>query len=266
VDVKNYLEYYAYELLIGNQDWPHNNYKTYRYFAAEGEEYNEEAPFDGKWRYLLHDMDYSTGIYGESVMDRYLSNYLGRLNGVKDDVCPLFGQLMKRDDCREIFIRKTLDLTNGVFAAEYFSSVLEELNETRMNEQTYSYTTGKIASWVQPNQLEERLDSLKEYVSDRCNYVYMNMYAFFKLSGTKYTLKLEVPKESSVTVNSFTTDQNFEGKYYTDFNTILTAKTNNGQYFAYWLVDGVKHEEEELVITEAMLNGSYLIVEPVFEN
>ena len=42
---------------------------------AEGEEYRE-APFDGKWRYLLHDLDYSFGIYGTAPWEDNLGNML----------------------------------------------------------------------------------------------------------------------------------------------------------------------------------------------
>ena len=36
IDVENYISYYALQIFIGNEDWPHNNYKVYRYYAAEG--------------------------------------------------------------------------------------------------------------------------------------------------------------------------------------------------------------------------------------
>ena len=265
MDVTNYLEYYAYNMYLGNTDWPHNNYKTYRYYAADGEEYRENTSFDGRWHYLVHDMDSSTSVYGASVLTRYLSDFLGEIDEEEGDICPLFRELMKREDCREIFVKKTLDLINGVFAPDYFNEQLDLLNQERLNEQSYSYSSGKIASWVQLNQLEERLDVIKEYVLARDSYVYMDMYTFFELDTVRYTLNLTVPGGSRVSVNSFTTDQNFTGKYFSCYSTDLRAVNDNGQTFQYWLVDGVKHMEEELVITEEMLNGTVIYIEPVFE-
>ena len=39
VDVENYLFYYAMNIYVNNNDWPYNNHKAYRYYAADGEEY-----------------------------------------------------------------------------------------------------------------------------------------------------------------------------------------------------------------------------------
>jgi hypothetical protein len=62
MDVENYLEYFAMNIYIGNEDWPHNNYRLYRYYPADGE---------GSVKHLLTEngdsiacMDFSFGIYG----------------------------------------------------------------------------------------------------------------------------------------------------------------------------------------------------------
>ena len=46
IDVENYLEYYALQIYILNEDWPHNNYKVYRYYAAQGKN-TENLPLTG---------------------------------------------------------------------------------------------------------------------------------------------------------------------------------------------------------------------------
>ncbi len=266
VDVANYIEHYAYQMYIGNEDWPHNNYKAYRYYAAEGEEYSSEAPFDGKWRYLLHDMDFSTGIYGTGVTQRYLTELVGEPGDISE-VCPLFCQLMRRKDCQDIFIKKTLELLNGVFRSEYFDEQMNIMHEERLNEQLHSPESGHLETWgTEISQVEKNMSNIKSYMAKRSNYVYMNLYAFFDLDCKKYSIDLQIPENCNVTINNgFTTDCGFEVLLYSAYDNVLTADSTEGKQFLYWVVDGVKHMEKELTVTEEMLNGNTIIVEAVFQ-
>ena len=100
IDVENYISYYALQIFIGNESWPHNNYKVYRYYAAKGEDYRQ-APFDGKWRYLLHDLDYSFSIYGTSAWVDNLQKFFSKSGQMKKE-SPLFSKLMMRKDSRDL--------------------------------------------------------------------------------------------------------------------------------------------------------------------
>ncbi len=265
MDVQNYIEYYAYEFYVGNEDWPENNYKAYRYYAAEGEEYSDEEPFDGKWRFLLHDMDFSTGIYGTGVTECYLPEFVGKLGEIGEE-CPLFCQLIRRKDCQDIFIKKTLELMNGVFREDYFAEQLDIMHQERLNEQSHSMESGKIATWSDIGQTEKYMGSLKTYMVKRSNFVYMNMYAFFDLDCKKYSMDLRIPENCNVKINDgFTTDRGFEVLLYSCYDNTFVADSTDGKQFAYWLVDGVKHTEKELTVTEDMLNGTTIIVEAVFQ-
>lgn len=246
MDVKNYLEYYALQIYIGNEDWPHNNYKTYRYYPAKGEEFGE-APFDGKWRYLLHDLDFSFGIYGSSPSTDNISNLVGR-NGEIKEASPLFGQLMRRADCREIFIRKTLDLVNGAFAPDNINKVLDEMNASRMKEQVHMYGKNLMADWVTLEQLQEKLDWIRAYGSQRAEHVLKSYQSFFGLS-TPYHITVQPAKDCEFKVNSYLSQDTYEGNFYSDYNTVVSAILPAGAELDYWLVNGEKVYEKELIIT-----------------
>lgn len=247
VDVKNYLEYYAFQVYIGNEDWPHNNYRCYRYYTAEGEKYRE-APYDGKWRYLLHDLDFSTGIYGNGALNDNIGLYLGPNGEIREEVCPLFGQLMQREDCREIFIRKTADLMNGVFAPEYFNRKLREMGALRKNELMHTYGKKLLEEWVQPNQLDYQMGVLRDYIGQRADHIFVKYQEYFKL-GSIYTLTVTPVENAKIKVNSFTTEQNFTGRYYENYPTTITAVIPEGKQLDYWLMNGEKIEGEELTVT-----------------
>ncbi|MGB4658597.1 MAG: CotH kinase family protein [Mobilitalea sp.] len=250
VDVRNYLSYYALQIYIGNEDWPHNNYKTYRYYT-EGDETYGQAPFDGKWRYLLHDLDFSFGIYGTTALVDNIGKYVGRTGEIQEE-CPLFGQLLRREDCLEIFIEQTLDLINGAFAPENINSVLDEMNASRIEEQKNMYDKNLLEDWVDYSQLEWRLQEIKTYGDQRASHILTKYQEYFNL-GNLYDLSVQPADGCEVKVNSYTTKDYFEGSYYTDFNTSISAVAPEGRELDYWMVNGVKTTELEVEITPAMI-------------
>lgn len=245
-DVNNYLEYFALNIYIGNEDWPHNNYRIYRYYPASGEQFGEE-PFDGKWRYLIHDMDFSYGIYGKAPT----TNFLGRLieeNGAS----PLFSQLMKRSDCREVFVRKTLDLANGALSPSVLNNVLDRMNESRINEIKHTFGTKLVDSWLNPGELDKKINDIKEYGSARKVYIIDNYLDYFDY-GSIYELEVTPADGCKVKINSYTTDSSFTGSYYTDLNTAVSALLPEEKTLDCWIVNGERVDKEELIIDSSMI-------------
>ncbi len=135
IDVENYIDYMAFNMYVANYDWPQGNYRCFRYYAAEGEEYGT-GEMDGRWRYLLHDADVGLGRYqsgsdaGASRNDIY--NVLGEKNGKHR--APLLTALLKREDCKQYFINKMLEYRDGVFSYENVSQVLEQMHSEHSEE------------------------------------------------------------------------------------------------------------------------------------
>ncbi|HPU63341.1 MAG TPA: CotH kinase family protein [Mobilitalea sp.] len=262
IDVENYLSYYALQIFIGNEDWPHNNYKVYRYYAAKGEEYRE-APFDGKWRYLLHDLDYSFGIYGMDAKWDNLSKFVSK-TGVFMKEAPLFNQLMQREDCREFFIKKTLDLINGAFSPKNLNKVVDEMNASRLNEQRRMYDERLVADWVEFNHLAGQIERIKRYNANRILFILSKYREFFKL-GQIYRLKVNPAESGGVKINGIETYSDFEGRYFPDYDTILTPILPAGKEFDYWIVDGRAVYDQELIINPSVIEGDVVEVSCVFK-
>ena len=249
-DVDNYLRYYALQIYIGNEDWPHNNYKTYRYYKAEDEKYGQE-PFDGKWRYFLHDLDYSFGIYGTGPYVDNIQKYIGKNGEIKGEA-PMFGQLMQREDCKQTFITMTLDLINGAFAPSFINTVLDEMHASRIKEQERMYGKNLVADWVQFHQLEGRLDEIRNYGIGRSWHILKKYKEYFGMDNT-YELTVEPSKGSEITINTFRTKEDFKGNYYSNYETLVKTTVPAGQEFDYWLVNGSKISNLELVIDSSMI-------------
>lgn len=262
LDVENYLSYYALQIYIGNEDWPHNNYKTYRYYASEGEAYRE-APFDGKWRNLLHDLDFSFNIYSRTDLNYNINTYVGSEGQIRN-ASPMFGQLMTRDDCKEIFITKTLDLINGAFAPTNLNRVLDEMNASRMNEQMNMYGKYLLEDWVRPEQLKDQIERIKTFAKERSTQILTNYQKHFSL-GDIYTLAVQPAENCSVRINSFQTDTNFEGSYYSDYPVKISAVLPDEKDFNYWLVNDKKITEDILVLTSDNITEGKIIVSCVLK-
>lgn len=139
MDVENYLQNFAFNICVNNNDWPQNNFKCYRYFAVEGEEYIEGTHQDGRWRYLLHDMDYCMGLYEQDETQAEYNNLKHILTEGDARYAPLFAKLLARADCRNFFRSEMERLMNGVLSAENMQNTLDAMNTERFFEMRYYY-------------------------------------------------------------------------------------------------------------------------------
>ncbi len=187
MDVENYLKYYAYNIYLCNKDWPNNNYKCYRYYAPTGEEYQADSIYDGRWRFLLHDMDYGMGLYGQKeCMANYdklgevLSPELEGENKKKVEnpkYSPLFTSLMKRESCRDFFVQFSLELANGALSKDNFSKKLDAMNEERETEMKYFFeyieilkAKGAEGIWTGSYLFDGYTNEIKSFAKQRKNY------------------------------------------------------------------------------------------------
>ncbi|MCQ2538247.1 MAG: CotH kinase family protein [Lachnospiraceae bacterium] len=187
MDVENYLKYMAYNIYLCNKDWPDNNYKCFRYYAPAGEAYDAEGVYDGRWRFLLHDMDYTMGLYGHTEC---MANYdnLGDLMSptTKDEnekvidnkrYAPLLTALLQREDCKQFFVDFSLKLAEETLSKSHIAKVLEEMNDERLEEidEFYNYLAvlrakGDGDIWVWREQFDNATKDIGQWAKQRANY------------------------------------------------------------------------------------------------
>ncbi len=183
MDVENYLQYYAINVLVNNRDWPWNNYKCYRYYANKSEQYEESGVYDGRWRFLLHDTDYSMGLYDQRETQASYNNLKslmnsGNIHGDFSNYSPLFTALMKRDECRKYFIDYVRQLISGAFSRENMLKMLDVMNTGRAEamEKHIKYIEslrrqGKPGMWAGVEHQEEQLNKIKKFIEERADYM-----------------------------------------------------------------------------------------------
>jgi hypothetical protein len=60
LELSGYLDYVITQMYAGNTDWPQNNISWWRY---TGQPTAERGPRDGRWRWLMYDVDWSFGSF-----------------------------------------------------------------------------------------------------------------------------------------------------------------------------------------------------------
>lgn len=177
MDVENYLDYFAFNIYINNRDWPQNNLRCYRY-AIPAEETAGEGVYDGKWRFLLHDMDYSMGMYEQPELQPYYNNLSHILTEGDERHSPLFAALMEREDCRSYFSDQMRELADGVLSSENISDVCSKLNASRYTEQQMYYqhldnlrNHGDKTIWTYSGHLNAQLGIIRSFAENRGKYM-----------------------------------------------------------------------------------------------
>ncbi len=118
VDIQSMADYFAAEVYIGNSDfnWNQNN-ELWRSVAID-----ESNPYaDGKWRFMMYDTDYSSGLYGSSKTS-------AERNSIKDviDNHPLFAAAVQNPEFQNMFAESLKQIATVTMAPEQVESSLRE--------------------------------------------------------------------------------------------------------------------------------------------
>lgn len=126
LDLDGFIKYMAVNIYANNRDWPHNNVKMWKYLGPAGSKYGE----DGKWRFMLKDIDYAWGRYdgsgggAVSVLAQETNHNRDVLSGGGGNLGSVLGSLLKNSQFRTKFINFMCDLTNSYFSSETVQSTV----------------------------------------------------------------------------------------------------------------------------------------------
>lgn len=254
IDIENYLQYYAIEVYMANKDWPFNNLQAYRYAAGENG-YLEESVFDGRYRYLLYDVDTTMGL-GQVRDTLEPSQSFETLKMLEErNYAPLFTALMKREDCRKYFAAYICDLMNGAFSAENVSKVLDGLHELRENEMKEyieeSVRNPKLPEIGEP-YLEMQMDCIKAWAEITPQNMLSGIQGLWNL-GDSYSLHMSLLEGEGALVNSLEVTGEYTGTYLTGCDTVITPLVPEGRRFSGWEINGEIYMEETVTIDAGML-------------
>ncbi len=177
VDIDNYLEYMALNIYIQNDDWPMRNNRTYKYFPDNGVYGSGDK--DGKWRYLVHDMDCVLGRWkAYDTRGAEIDSIAAAIfnDDVEKGYAPLLASLLKREDCRKKFVEKLEYFMNEIFSEESIRETLTPMLSERDTELKYYLKSLKKSSTTY-GSLVSRDDSIENiYLWARLRPDYMKKF------------------------------------------------------------------------------------------
>jgi len=261
-DINNFIDYWAAEIYIYNEDWPHNNYRIWR--ARNTVPNNPYG--DTKWRYQMFDTEFALGIYndgrttGQANMNAFDKILNGEHNWHLNN--QLFKKLITNADFCKQFVNTMMDLYNVNFNPNNYTSKLNDYTNKYKPLMGNDNTTGTyfnrwggwwddaFMNWA--NQAEKYLHDIR----DAMVYNYLPTY-FGSYIGSAYDVTLYTTGPSaSIKVNSVNVQPGWTGKYYSNNPITVTAKEVSGYTFTGWTVTGGTPTTSTVSTLEVTITGN----------
>lgn len=254
VDIDQMLYFYAFETMINNIDWPHNNIKVWNTSKKE-----KNNPYtDGRYRFLLFDVDlsfmnpqdYSWSYAWPEVLERILGNSEISLEN------SALKKILQNEIYRNKFITYLCDLMNTSFIDDNLEKVIMCEKNLLKSELKYMKSESKYtyaATYV--DKFDYYTDTMLQTALLRKNQIKLFLKKQYNIDDM-YKLKVNV-HNGIVKWNNVNVYDTFIGEYYSDIPLSLEADVNPGYKFSYWLINGKKYKSESLNINaqDMVVNG-----------
>ncbi|WP_461246019.1 CotH kinase family protein [Treponema sp. R6D11] len=252
-DIDNFVDYWAAEIYIYNEDWPHNNYRMWRTRTVDS---GNLKYGDTKWRYQMFDVEFALGIYNNGE----LTGQSGR-NAIAEILDGddrnhqnnrLFKALLANPDFCKKFVNTMLDLYNVNFHPDNY---LPKLNNYAMVYRPLM--TGYFSRWGGwDGMFNNKVNDAKNYLSNIRSAMVSNYLPNYFGTGSSgianigvtsgnlrdVTLSVAGVSGASIKINSVTpklTSGSWTGKYCSTIPITVTASAPpNGYEFNGWTITG----------------------------
>lgn len=265
MDIDSFINQTVLNVFVSNTDWPQTNVRMFR----TRNEYSPEAGIkDGRFRWLINDIDNGFGIFEiphyHNNLDRIFSNEWHN---------ELFLSLIVNDNFRSNFINRFADHMHTVLSEGHTFALIEHASEKIESEiQEHMYR------WNYPADYQEwmaEVNTMKEFIELRSEVIYEQLLERFDIAETvEITLNTNNTSGgyiqlNSIKINEFTAGLTspvypFTGRYFSGVPVTVKAIATAGYEFAGW--DGYDSNLPEITINPAEVSELTAIFEPsVFE-
>jgi hypothetical protein len=243
-DIQNFIDYFAAQIYIFNEDWPHNNFRLWRARSREaGNPYGDQ-----KWRWEMFDTEFAMGIYtggsttGQDGVDPFTKI---KNNGHHNN--QLFVRLLTNESFSRQFVNTMMDLYNVNFHPDNYLPKLDKIANTYRPLMMQYYD--RWVGW--DGGFDGKVNEAKRYLQDirpvmTQQYLPNHLSSITGISASNLTdvtlnAKYEgiILNNASIKINTITpnlTSGNWTGKYYSNNPITLTANNINGFTFNNWTI------------------------------
>lgn len=166
LDIRNFIEYVAFEAFIGNTDWPQNNMRAWRYNGNDtegGYAPDAESTLDGRWRFLAKDLDLSFGFQDASKTANPYDYMKGNCSLLMKN---MYSSLIKNEEFADLYYTYMCTLAGEVLTFERCEKIFDLMQVYTGREVAYSASklgvvSGSRGSW------NSNFDRMRQYALSR---------------------------------------------------------------------------------------------------
>ena len=203
LDIQSLMDYVTVETYINNNDWA--NGSSNNWMAWHSRTVNPDLPkADGKWRFILYDTEFSTGLYG-SAQTQCGYDLLNKMSAGDEDfnIPNIVRNLCKNDEFRQQFYDNYLHIMETCFNSDLVNQKTDEYAAAygEAVKATFSRFGMDWAGWSFDNEVEQ----FKYYFNRRPKYAkrFLNTFCDVKeetiVTDTSSFSKNQIPETSDWT-------------------------------------------------------------------
>ncbi|MCB2219928.1 MAG: CotH kinase family protein [Bacteroidetes bacterium] len=231
LDIENYSDYFITEIYYSNPDWPRHNTKYWRKSNAEG-----------RWRYILSDIDFGLGLYHSPSINELERVLHGSI--LWSDNHQAIRRLMTYPLYRQYFINRSADLINTVLHPDTILDRIEEVHN-RLSGEMQIHMPRWNSSY---DEWEANVQNMVYFVENRRPYMWQHYLDEFNLVKTvEVGIDIDSVHHGEIRINTIIPDiLPWQGMYF-DGNPIeLEAIPDSGFLFSHWSSNLVLSGEDTL--------------------
>lgn len=163
VDMQSFMDYVSTEIYINNWDWGKPNSAMWK--AQTIDTSNPYA--DGKWRFILFDTEYSSGLYDRALAS---DDSFARLQKSDSFLADLFQGAMENAGFRTAFHDTFMEIASQNFSNERVSKEIDRLSGVYrdMAIDTYNrFWSGIIGGYAAEENYQDSVNSLRRFYERR---------------------------------------------------------------------------------------------------
>ncbi len=232
IDINSFVDYAAFQIYVGNTDWPFNNFKMWRLQQDEA-----------RWRCFVFDLDagfsharFDDPLYG-SVQDDYRHDSFDWAQNPAIPNTIFLRQLLRNENFRRSFVQRMASHLNFSFAPPRVIAVIDRLQSLIAPEMDRHIARWAPAGGIASRQAWDSVINLKRrFARERPAYIRQHLERHFGLpAAVKLTVAVAGGKGGVLLVDDIPIGRGAEeALFYPGYAISLRAVPDSGYVFASW--------------------------------
>lgn len=235
LDIQSLIDYCCINLYLDNRDVAFGYNTALWRTTQEGTAYS-----DGKWRFMLYDMDEC--IHEDSnTWENWMED-----NALFNE--PVLKSLLDNEEFRQQFCITFMDMANFVFSYERMHAMLAEWSSVYGTQVVKDHQRFYDSAYG-PEDFLAQTAQIDAFFAKRPSFAMESLARSFQLTGEPGCIRISsnMPEGGAFTVNTVQLEDcsEWEGYYYSDFPVTVSVHARDGYRFAGW--QGAADTMEETV-------------------